>query len=269
MPKMSPSDKPQSKVLTSAKILDAAELLFGQNGFDAVSVRQIADAAGVELGLIHYHFGSKENVLRSVLQRRASIVNDFRLARLGSIPPSQKGKERAAVEAIVDAWSRPLLELSVTTEPGWLAYMRLICLTGLDSRWSDLMNDLFNDVAETTMAALHGIYPELSREQMYPAYYLMVGSITVVFAGSNRLEMMSEGRFQPSDLHLIYPCLLPYVTGGLMSMFEATRAAAPGPRLRARTVELEKRVGGPAVAARRSGVAPRPPRARTRSDTAR
>src|SRR5262249_1824395 len=43
-------------------ILDAAERLFADSGFDGTSMRSIAEAAGVAQGLLHYHFGTKERL---------------------------------------------------------------------------------------------------------------------------------------------------------------------------------------------------------------
>jgi TetR/AcrR family transcriptional regulator, fatty acid metabolism regulator protein len=58
--------------MTSEKILSAAEELFMEKGFDAVSVREIAGKAGVNVALINYHFQSKENLFLSVLEETVS-----------------------------------------------------------------------------------------------------------------------------------------------------------------------------------------------------
>jgi AcrR family transcriptional regulator len=50
-------------------ILDAADRLFGEAGFDAATTREISEISGVNKALIHYHFGSKEELLASVLDR--------------------------------------------------------------------------------------------------------------------------------------------------------------------------------------------------------
>ena len=53
-------------------ILNVAEALFGDNGFDGTSVRDIANSAGVNLAMISYYFGSKEKLLESLIEYRAS-----------------------------------------------------------------------------------------------------------------------------------------------------------------------------------------------------
>ncbi|RPJ41876.1 MAG: TetR/AcrR family transcriptional regulator [Deltaproteobacteria bacterium] len=49
------------------RILKAADRVFGEMGFDAATVRKIADISKTNKALIHYHFGSKEGLFESVL----------------------------------------------------------------------------------------------------------------------------------------------------------------------------------------------------------
>jgi AcrR family transcriptional regulator len=52
---------------TKAKILAATDQLFGERGFDATSTRDIATRSGINKALIHYHFGTKEDLLDLLL----------------------------------------------------------------------------------------------------------------------------------------------------------------------------------------------------------
>lgn len=52
----------KKKENTRDAILSSAGQLFAEHGFEAVSTRMIAKEAGIKLGSIHYHFGSKENL---------------------------------------------------------------------------------------------------------------------------------------------------------------------------------------------------------------
>ena len=53
---------------TGRRILAAAEALFLEKGYNAVTTREIAAAAGVNLGLIPYYFGSKENLTLTIVK---------------------------------------------------------------------------------------------------------------------------------------------------------------------------------------------------------
>src|SRR5208282_604234 len=92
---------------TKTKILDAAEKLFGQNGFDATSLRDITTEAQVNLAAVNYHFQSKESLIDAVIVRRLGPVNRRRLEMLDAAGPS------ASVEQIVEAFISPVLEADV------------------------------------------------------------------------------------------------------------------------------------------------------------
>ena len=55
-------------------ILLVAERLFGEKGFDGTSVRDIAQAAGVNLAMISYYFGSKEKLLEAMIELRSEYT---------------------------------------------------------------------------------------------------------------------------------------------------------------------------------------------------
>ncbi|GAB4074972.1 transcriptional regulator RefZ [Barrientosiimonas marina] len=77
---------------TKQKVIDAASLLFFQNGFDGTSVRDIADKAAVNVSLISYYFKSKQGLLEYA-------VTQYYEAYLETIERSQAGNEtRTALE---------------------------------------------------------------------------------------------------------------------------------------------------------------------------
>jgi len=58
---------------TAKKIMDAALKLFAKKGFAAVSVKEVAKNAGVNIALISYYFGGKENLYEMILERQFAI----------------------------------------------------------------------------------------------------------------------------------------------------------------------------------------------------
>ncbi len=67
---------------TRERVLDVAERLSAERGLNAVSVRDITGAAGVNLGAINYHFGTKEKRIVAVLKRRSVPLGQRRLYAL-------------------------------------------------------------------------------------------------------------------------------------------------------------------------------------------
>ena len=68
---------------TTAAILDAAEELFRERGYEAVTVRDIAEQAGVSHALVHQYAGSKEDLFRAVLSRNDGYMTSMAPADLG------------------------------------------------------------------------------------------------------------------------------------------------------------------------------------------
>jgi TetR/AcrR family transcriptional regulator, repressor for neighboring sulfatase len=59
---------------TTVAILDAAEELFSSRGFRGVTVRQIAERAGISHALVHRYIGSKADIYRAVLKRNQGAI---------------------------------------------------------------------------------------------------------------------------------------------------------------------------------------------------
>ena len=99
----------QSPIATKTRILDAAEELFAQAGYEGVSLRQITRMAGVELALANYHFGPKSALFLAVVQRRASELNHERLQLFAALPTPP------TLAGLIDAFARPFMERSWIT----------------------------------------------------------------------------------------------------------------------------------------------------------
>ena len=62
---------------TKRKLLDAAELLFAERGFEAVSVRDITQLAKTNVAAVNYHFGSRDEYLIGNLSVKENVTNDL------------------------------------------------------------------------------------------------------------------------------------------------------------------------------------------------
>jgi AcrR family transcriptional regulator len=92
---------------TKQRLLDAAEHLFAERGFEAVSVRDITGAAGLNVAAVNYHFASRETLIGLVVSCRMGPVLKERLARLETVEKRWAGKA-APLEEILEAMLRPL-----------------------------------------------------------------------------------------------------------------------------------------------------------------
>ena len=76
---------------TRDRLLDAAEHLFAQKGFDEVSIRELAAAAGVNVAAVNYHFQGKEKLYQEVIVRRFVGQRDRTVKALSAVLEAQPG----------------------------------------------------------------------------------------------------------------------------------------------------------------------------------
>ena len=85
--------------------MDVGEALFAEHGYNGASVRDITARAHINLGAITYHFGTKENLLKAILHRGASQLNDARMRRFSAL---ERLQQAPTVEDILSAFIEPL-----------------------------------------------------------------------------------------------------------------------------------------------------------------
>ena len=91
---------------TASRIINAAERLFIRDGIEATSLRAVTREAGVNVAAIHYYFGSRDELLRAVLDRIIKPLNARRLALLNESVASHHGRP-LPVEEILRAFLFP------------------------------------------------------------------------------------------------------------------------------------------------------------------
>lgn len=85
---------------TRERVLEVAARLFRVQGYAATTLRQIADAAGIQAGSIYYHFESKDEILQEILETGVNVVQDSVEERMRALPvdSSARRKIEAAIE---------------------------------------------------------------------------------------------------------------------------------------------------------------------------
>jgi AcrR family transcriptional regulator len=209
------------------RILDAAEQLFAQRGFYGVSLRDITRAAGVDVALVGYHFGGKRELFAAVFERRAEVLNRERLQQLeevrrGALPGAP------ALEAIISAFTRPLLERAARGGAGWKSYFALLAYLHHSPEFgSGLMTRHFDPLVERFVAVMREALPRCPPREIYWGYQFLTGALTLTFAETGRIDQLSGGLCRCADLDGIHERLAPYAAAGLRAL---CARAQPAPR---------------------------------------
>ena len=218
---------PRSGDKTRTTILDAAESLFAAASFDIVPMRDVAAKAKVPLGLINYHFQSKDKLFEAIIARRSDELNSRRREAFAAL----KGKP--SVRAILDVFLRPYLELMLEGGPGWRAYGRLLAQTGQSQRWTRLLSRHFQETQDIILNALTEAEPPLSKEAAARGYVHLVSVMVGIFAANDLLTVISKRAYDSRDLERAYSFALPFLTGAFEGLAAEQATAIPKKVLRA------------------------------------
>lgn len=196
-----------------AAILEAAESIFADFGYHGTTTRAIAEAAHVNLALIHYHFGSKEQLHDKILFNQAIPLNRARLRRLDAVLAETKTPTlRAVLEALLQA----NLEYVVANPRSARNYARIAdrIAYGVDQRSRRLMSELFDEVAEKYIAAIQLSLPGMSRQDAVWAYALLVIAGKQLFEKSSRVAFEKED-WAPQE---VYDRILAFALAGIRGL---------------------------------------------------
>jgi AcrR family transcriptional regulator len=102
------------------RLLDAAEVLFANKGFEKTTVRDITTAAHCNVASINYHFQNKDNLYKEVYVRRVRQLRQARFAAIDQV--TSRGRE-ARLEELIGTYARSFLEPLVGTQSGQAVMM--------------------------------------------------------------------------------------------------------------------------------------------------
>jgi AcrR family transcriptional regulator len=194
------------------KLVVSAERLFADRGFDGVSVRDIAKAAGVNSALVGYYFRGKEGLLSEVYTRHCEPLKRERARLLEEYSKAAKGP---TLEQVIEAFIRPSLEVT-TDKHGRTDFTRLRAVLSAENSalLEKLVAENFVQSSGMFVDALCKCLPELTREDILWRFHFLLGTIYYTGAGPHRIRTLSTGRCDPSDPVANCRHLIPFLAAG-------------------------------------------------------
>jgi AcrR family transcriptional regulator len=125
-------------------LLDAAEQLLVEVGYARITTRRLAEEAGVNHGLVHYYFGSNENLLVRALERFTErLIERQRELYAADLPFIEKW--RTAIQFLISE--------DVTYEKAWMELQALAWnhpelrgqLASVNAEWRAVLTDAFRE----------------------------------------------------------------------------------------------------------------------------
>ncbi|WP_170930958.1 TetR/AcrR family transcriptional regulator [Vibrio cholerae] len=200
---------------TKEKILDVAEGLFAEYGFNDTSLRTITSKAGVNLASVNYHFGDKKTLVRAVLNR---YLEAFMPEMKQSLERLNERDDYDMAE-VFEALRAPLRSLSELRPNGTSRFMLLIGRGYTDVqghlRW--FITNRYNDVLTLFFTdSVLKANPNLTRETLFWRLHFTLGTCVFTMASSQALAEIAENDFGSKvDPKSVVDQLIPYLAAGV------------------------------------------------------
>ncbi len=204
-------------------ILLAAEKLFAQRGYHAVTIRQIADEAAVPLALVGYYYGQKHELFHAIFEHWNRTIEE-RLAALRAA--SHDPDNPQSLPLIIEAFTGPVLKLRASSEGEYYALLVARELYHALDETDRVLRAYFDPLAHAFIDALNEALPHATRAQVAWCYQFALGAL-LHHLSDNRIERLSQGTARQGDADA-GPMLVRFIVGGI-------RAALPGPSAPARS----------------------------------
>ncbi|WP_341662791.1 TetR/AcrR family transcriptional regulator [Vibrio sp.] len=199
---------------TKDKILDVAEALFAEHGFNDTSLRTITSKAGVNLASVNYHFGDKKTLVRAVLNR---YLEAFMPAVQDALITLNLNKSYSMSD-VFESLRGPLRALNDIRPNGTSRFMLLIGRGYTDVqghlRW--FITTRYQEALSLFTQSVLKANPNLTQETLFWRLHFTLGTCVFTMASSQALMEIAENDYdRQMDAKYIVDQLIPYLAAGV------------------------------------------------------
>ena len=197
---------------TKQRILDTAERLIADQGYAATSLRNIIGEAGVNLAAVHYHFGSKEDLLDELILRKAGAVNQQRLELLDRYE-AEAGGGPVPVEKVLSAFFEPMIQAGGRS-PQFVKLMGRMQSEGLIP---SIVAKHFHPTFARFLTALRRSLPQLPEAELRSRLQFMIGAMSHAVCAERQVPMEAGRAVEIPEFRTTIRRLMSFLSGGLQA----------------------------------------------------
>ena len=204
---------------TRSRILDAAEELFMQHGFESTSMRLLTAKAEANLAAVNYHFGSKDALIEAVFRGRLDPMNTGRIAELDRLEKDAGGRALAP-EAIIRAFVGASLRMIEDSKNGGRNFIRLLGRTYTDPQKHirSLIGQLYAPAMERFKNAFERALPQMPRDELVWRIHFMFGTLAYTLAATDTVQLIAGCKADDRyDARLLEARLTAFLAAGLLA----------------------------------------------------
>ncbi|MGV0742342.1 TetR/AcrR family transcriptional regulator [Mycolicibacterium sp. XJ870] len=209
---MSEAAQNRQGAATRQRLVKAAERLFAAHGVDAVSVRAVNVAAGLGAASVHYHFGSKDALLRAVLTDVGAPVRDEIAANVATLAD---GATAPTAEALVRAVTEPYLKLLLRQRVRGMRWIKIIAQISQENHPALLATE--QRLPDELFAQVQRAFPDSDPDRLELRWAISI--MNFIQALSRADEWKRDGaRLAEPELTAFYEDLVTFVVGGVQRL---------------------------------------------------
>lgn len=201
------------------RLLDSAEELFCEHGFDGASIREIAASADCNIASVNYYFGGKEKLYREVWRRHLMIMLDARIASIDKVISQNGGKPQLEelLRSFAEAFVGPMVDENEAR-----------CLNKLMAReWIDHrlpVNMFLEDMITPTLNAMHHALvktcPGIDESKVPLIVFSIVGQLLHVLHIKVIFQQIDNTALPKFDLAQTIDHIVKFSTAGIRTYVE-------------------------------------------------
>ena len=176
------------------RLLDAAEELFAERGFDGTSIRDLAAAARCNIASVNYYFGGKEKLYVEIWRRHLLLLRDTRIASIDEVMSMSGGKPRLEdlLRSFAYAFIGPLID-----ESGGARLIKLMAREMIDPHLPAGMfvHDVIKPTLSAMQQALAKACPELPKSKVPLVVFSLVGQLIHTIRIKSMLQSTDDEAF--------------------------------------------------------------------------
>jgi AcrR family transcriptional regulator len=199
---------------TKEQIISVAKRLFAERGFAGTTLRNVIGEADVNLAAVHYHFGSKEELFRAVVQRFARPIVEQELALLKQL---QAGGRVPSVEELLTALLKPCLEFLAQDKEFLLVHTQFMGRCWAEPEpLKSIVEREFAAPREAFLDVLQRVLPEQSRSQLVWKLDLVIAALVRVESEAGQPLALLQST-DPESVQVAIDRLVKFLSPGMRS----------------------------------------------------
>ena len=198
---------------TKNKIIDAAESLFAEQGFNGTSLREITGKAEVNLAAVNYHFGSKKGLVQAVAEKfLVPLCDHVEHALAERLSASDF---RVTLEEALEILMRSLLMVNRDNDQALAVFMRLLDLAYMKNQ-EELRDFLVESYGQRFQGLIRMVREDaapMEDDEFFWRLHFLLGSITFTLSNYQTISALEKREFHRDDaaveevLHRMIPVL--------------------------------------------------------------